>query len=88
MGIAADQHAPGQRVSAIGDHGVAVLSQRESLEFETQIVSDTAALHGLVAEEERVDQHLRLQPAHGVGGKIRFALGLIGPGNRGELVGP
>lgn len=33
----------------IGDHGVAVLSQRESLEFETQIVSDTAALHGLVA---------------------------------------
>ena len=33
----------------IGDHGVAVLSQRESLEFETTIVSDTAALHGLVA---------------------------------------
>jgi len=33
----------------IGDHGVAVLSQRESLEFETQIVSDTAALHRLVA---------------------------------------
>lgn len=33
----------------VGDHGVAVLSQRESLEFETQIVSDTAALHGLVA---------------------------------------
>jgi hydrogenase expression/formation protein HypE len=29
----------------IGDHGVAVLSQRESLEFETTIVSDTAALH-------------------------------------------
>jgi hydrogenase expression/formation protein HypE len=27
---------------------VAVLSQRESLEFETQIVSDTAALHTLV----------------------------------------
>jgi hydrogenase expression/formation protein HypE len=33
----------------IGEHGVAVLSQRESLEFETQIVSDTAALHTLVA---------------------------------------
>lgn len=33
----------------IGDHGVAVLSQRESLCFETAIVSDTAALHGLVA---------------------------------------
>ena len=33
----------------IGDHGVAVLSQRESLEFETAIVSDSAALNGLTA---------------------------------------
>ena len=33
----------------IGDHGVAVLSQRESLAFETTIKSDTAALHTLVA---------------------------------------
>ncbi len=33
----------------IGDHGVAVLSQRESLSFETAIESDTAALHTLVA---------------------------------------
>jgi hydrogenase expression/formation protein HypE len=33
----------------VGEHGVAVLSQRESLAFETAIVSDTAALHGLVA---------------------------------------
>ncbi len=43
---------PGDAVlvsGTIGDHGVAVLSQRESLEFETQIVSDTAALNGLVA---------------------------------------
>jgi hydrogenase expression/formation protein HypE len=34
---------------SLGDHGVAVMSLRESLEFETAIVSDTAALHGLVA---------------------------------------
>lgn len=34
----------------IGDHGVAVLSKRESLEFETEIRSDTAALHTLVAD--------------------------------------
>ena len=33
----------------IGEHGVAVLSKRESLEFETTIESDSAALHGLVA---------------------------------------
>ncbi|MCP1650244.1 hydrogenase expression/formation protein HypE [Pseudomonas nitroreducens] len=34
---------------SIGEHGVAILSQRESLEFETQIRSDSAALHTLVA---------------------------------------
>jgi hydrogenase expression/formation protein HypE len=34
----------------IGEHGVAVLSQRESLSFETTIESDTAALHTLVAD--------------------------------------
>ncbi len=33
----------------VGDHGVAILSQRESLAFETTIESDTAALNGLVA---------------------------------------
>ena len=33
----------------VGEHGVAVLSQRESLQFETSIASDTAALHELVA---------------------------------------
>ena len=33
----------------LGEHGVAVMSQRESLEFETTIASDTAALHTLVA---------------------------------------
>ncbi|MGO4392838.1 hydrogenase expression/formation protein HypE [Variovorax sp. M-6] len=34
---------------SIGEHGVAVLSKRESLDFETTIESDSAALHGLVA---------------------------------------
>ncbi|MCB0037964.1 MAG: hydrogenase expression/formation protein HypE [Anaerolineales bacterium] len=34
----------------IGDHGMAIMSVREGLQFETAIVSDTAALNGLVAE--------------------------------------
>ena len=34
----------------LGDHGVAVLSRRESLEFEAAVHSDTAALHTLVAD--------------------------------------
>jgi hydrogenase expression/formation protein HypE len=34
---------------SIGDHGVAVMSRRENLEFDVDIVSDSAALHGLTA---------------------------------------
>lgn len=34
---------------SLGDHGMAILAQRESLAFESEIVSDTAALHGLIA---------------------------------------
>jgi hydrogenase expression/formation protein HypE len=33
----------------IGEHGVAVLAQREGLQFEQPVLSDTAALHTLVA---------------------------------------
>ena len=33
---------------AIGEHGLAVLSQREGLQFDSPIVSDTAPLNGLV----------------------------------------
>ena len=48
LNVAADQSI---LVSGtMGDHGVAVLSKRENLEFETEIRSDSAALHGLVAE--------------------------------------
>jgi hydrogenase expression/formation protein HypE len=35
---------------AIGDHGMAIMSVREGLEFESQIRSDCAALNGLIAE--------------------------------------
>lgn len=33
----------------IGDHGIAILSVREGIEFETRLHSDTAPLHALVA---------------------------------------
>lgn len=32
----------------LGDHGMAIMSVREGLEFATAILSDTAALHGLI----------------------------------------
>jgi hydrogenase expression/formation protein HypE len=34
----------------VGDHGIAVMSVREGLTFQTEIRSDTAPLHGLVGE--------------------------------------
>lgn len=33
----------------LGDHGIAILSEREGIEFETAVQSDSAALHTLVA---------------------------------------
>ena len=50
--ISGDRARPGDRIivsGPIGDHGMAIMSLRESLAFDTEIVSDTAALHGLVA---------------------------------------
>ena len=55
--LSGDQARPGDRViisGSIGDHGVAVMSQRSNLGFETDILSDSAALHRLVAEMVRV----------------------------------
>ncbi len=34
----------------LGDHGMAIMAERESLGFESPIVSDTAALHGLIEQ--------------------------------------
>jgi len=51
--VSADRARPGDAVlisGTIGDHGVAVMSKREDLTFETEIVSDAASLHGLVAD--------------------------------------
>lgn len=50
--LSGDQAVPGDKIllsGTIGDHGMAVLSQRENLSFDAPISSDTAALHGLVA---------------------------------------
>lgn len=50
--IRPDRAVPGDAVlinGTLGDHGVAVLAHRESLGFETEIRSDSCALHSLVA---------------------------------------
>lgn len=64
LDLRSDAARPGDAVivsGSIGDHGVAVMSKRENLEFDTDIVSDSAALHGLVAAMvEAGGQHIRL----------------------------
>ncbi len=50
--ISADRARPGDKIilsGYIGDHGMAIMSQRENLEFEGVIESDTAPLDGIVA---------------------------------------
>jgi hydrogenase expression/formation protein HypE len=53
LNISASLARPGDKIllsGSIGDHGMAVMSRREGLEFEGEIESDTAPLHRLVAE--------------------------------------
>jgi len=53
INIAPDNGSPGDAVlvnGTLGDHGIAVLSKREGLTFETDILSDSAALNGIVAD--------------------------------------
>ena len=52
LNISADRARPGDKIllsGYIGDHGMAIMSQRENLEFEGAIASDCASLNGLVA---------------------------------------
>jgi hydrogenase expression/formation protein HypE len=52
VNISADGARPGDKIIVsgyIGDHGIAIMSRRENLEFEGAIESDCAPLHGLVS---------------------------------------
>lgn len=70
VNISGDLATPGDAVlvsGTLGDHGVAIMSSRENLSFETTIESDSAALHGLVADLVRgVDSiHVLRDPTRG-----------------------
>jgi hydrogenase expression/formation protein HypE len=52
LNLSADRARPGDRLllsGSIGEHGIAIIAQREGLEFESPVKSDSAPLHGLVA---------------------------------------
>jgi hydrogenase expression/formation protein HypE len=68
--IHARRARPGDAIivsGTIGDHGVAILSHRQGLAFETDIESDSAALHGLVATmlAAAPDLHVLRDPTRG-----------------------
>ena len=70
VNISADRAVPGDKIilsGYIGDHGMAILSQRENLEFEGIIESDCAALHQLVNEmlQASLDIHVLRDPTRG-----------------------
>ncbi|WP_315811239.1 hydrogenase expression/formation protein HypE [Bradyrhizobium sp. SZCCHNR2028] len=53
LDLSADKARAGDRVllsGSLGDHGVAIMSRRQNLTFDTEIISDSASLHGLVAD--------------------------------------
>lgn len=68
--IRPERAAPGDVVIVSGDvgpHGIAIMSVREGLQFGTEILSDTAPLHGLVAAMLAVtaDLHALRDPTRG-----------------------
>jgi len=68
--IDASRARPNDRIilsGTLGDHGVAVLSRRENLHFETELRSDSAPLHELVAAMLAVapDLHCLRDPTRG-----------------------
>jgi len=51
ISLSASHARPGDAIlvsGMVGDHGIAILAEREGLEFETEVRSDSAALHELV----------------------------------------
>jgi hydrogenase expression/formation protein HypE len=51
--LSADRARPGDKIllsGTIGEHGIAILAQREGLEFDGAVASDSAPLHGMIAE--------------------------------------
>ncbi len=70
VNISPERARPGDKIirsGTIATHGIAIMSVREGLEFETEIASDTAPLNGLVAAilATGVDVHVLRDPTRG-----------------------
>ena len=70
MALSGRNARPGDAVlvsGTLGDHGMAIMAERESLGFVSPIVSDTAALHGLIAamQASGAEIHVLRDPTRG-----------------------
>jgi hydrogenase expression/formation protein HypE len=62
LDLSANRARPGDKIllsGSIGEHGIAILAQREGLEFECPVESDSAALHHLVAAMLEASREIR-----------------------------
>ena len=62
VNISASNAMPGDKIvlsGPVGDHGIAVLSQREGLKFRSPVQSDCAPLNKLVAEMLEISHNIR-----------------------------
>lgn len=60
--LSADLARPGDQIllsGSIGEHGIAILAEREGLEFESPVRSDSAPLHFLVGEMLKTSEAIR-----------------------------
>lgn len=86
--IAGHHARPGDKIllsGSIADHGIAVLTQREGLTFESTILSDTASLNGMVDRMLSVSRevHVLRDPTRGgVGTALNEIAGQSGVGIR------
>jgi len=68
--VSGERAMPGDKIiisGYVGDHGIAIMSLRESLGFETLIQSDCASLNGLIADMVKAvpDIHVMRDPTRG-----------------------
>ncbi len=89
VNVSADRARPGDKIilsGYIGDHGMAILSQRENLEFEGVIESDCAALYTLVSTMLDVCLDIRCMRDPTRGGVATVLNEIAGRSNAGMLL--
>lgn len=89
LDISPNNMQPGDKIilnGTIADHGIAILSKRSGLEFETSIESDTAALNGLVKDILSRSHKIRVMRDPTRGGLASTLNELAGSSQKGILL--